>query len=144
MPDFSHLKRFDVAPTATAEYRMTLILMDGKIPSLTVSPATEANKPYFAGVLKRQRTRRGSNVVSHGALIEQRNEDRSAYAKHVIRGWSGIVDADNNPVEFSYENCLDFLRALPPSVFDDLRLFCQNDANFQDEDLFDVEAASKN
>lgn len=131
MSKFAHLQNLHVAANATAEYIFYGI--DGH-PVLTVHPATEANKPYFNAVLKR--TSRTAKMLRAGGemnaeqLKEARVEDRELYPKHVVRGWSKVVDSELNEVPFSVEDCEEFLTAIPDYMFDDFRTFCGNPRNF--------------
>ena len=143
MVDFSHIKALEVAGDRTAE--MTLFQLEGE-PVLVLAPATENNVPLFNAALRRQgqvasMARVGASNVN--TIKEGRAEDRELYAKHVVRGWRNVVDTDGEAVPFSKENCLDFLRALPIRMFDDVREFARNPLNFVDE-LPDTEAVAGN
>jgi hypothetical protein len=126
---FDHLKKFEVSKDAV---RYDLDQLTGGM-YLMVRPATEANKGLLSESLKRvnarpQRARRAK--VSAEKLEQTRDEDRQLYAKHVVEGWGNVRDSDGKVVEFSKEEVLDFLTALPDWVFDELRAFCTDPNNF--------------
>jgi len=140
--DFKHLEKLDVKGK-TADY--TLYQIAGE-PKLKLKPATEANKTYFNSVLKR--SRRNVRAVQAGAinqsmLEDNRKEDRELYPKYVIVGWDGVKDSSGNSVEFSEENCSDFIAALPDWIFDEVRDFAGRSSNFFGETI-DIEEKAKN
>lgn len=143
MSKFSHLERFQPSVDKTVAYR--LFQIEGE-PILHMKQATDANKPYWNGVLRRNsaavRRLRGGNLNA-AVLEETRDNDRELFAKHVVTGWEKVVDTDGQPVVFSQEDCLEFLRALPNWVFDDVRSYAADAQNFV-EDSTDSEALSGN
>lgn len=145
MADFSHLKALDVVASSVAEYTFHQITVNGKTPVLTVSPATDANKPYFNALLKRSakssRQVRSGNINT-GLIDENRDEDRELYPKHIVKSWSGVVDANGKDSAFSASNCVDFLSAIPNWVLDDFFAFCREPANFAE--LMDVKTKGGN
>lgn len=144
MAQFDYLKKFDVQGGQTAEFKMHAL--DGT-PTLTVRPALESNKAYFNASLKSSRSnmrsiRNGS--VTAGLLDETRDTDRALYAKHILTGWSGVVDTKGKPVPFTHDVAAEFLAALPTWLFDELREFCGTPSNFIADDQVDTEAVAKN
>ena len=140
--DFSHLKQLDVKNKTAS---CPLYQLAGE-PVLTVKAATEANKPYFNAVLRR--SRRNIKAVQAGAInpamiAENREEDRELFPAHVITGWTGVLDARGEEVPFSREACAEFLQALPDWIFDEMRNFAGNAANFTDT-VIDVGGKAKN
>lgn len=138
--DFS---KYAVSSTKTAQFEFLAI--EG-IPTLTVKPATEVNKPFYNNLLRRgknaarvQRTR-GMNA---DMVAQYRNEDRELYSKHVVTAWKGVKDKDGKEVPFSADECQAFLTAIPDHIFDDLREFVTNEGNFVDDGV-DIETTSKN
>lgn len=136
---FDNVKKQQVSGASTKEYELFEV-MDGA--SLIVSPATRSNKAYFASLFKMgagfQRRAASGNITPE--LAEKaRNLQKPIYAKHVIKGWKGVVgtndDGEEGPVEFSTENCLELLKALPNFVFDGLLEFCENEANFSEDEI---------
>lgn len=131
--DFSQLSKLQVSNDRTAKY--TFYQIEGE-PTLDVAPATEANGPYFNALLKRAKgtvRRMRAGGVNAGMLAENRNDDRDLYPKHIVRGWSSVRSSKGSSVEFSVENAKDFLEALPNWLFDELRTFCNDPANFVGE-----------
>lgn len=134
MSRFSHLSTLDVPSTLTA--RCVLYQIKGE-PYLLVKPATESNKPFFNEQLKR--ARRVARAVGSGAITakivgDNRDDDRRLFPKYIIEGWGGVNDTQGNPVPYSQEACSEFLAALPDWLFDQVREFAGNNANFLGDD----------
>ncbi len=145
MVDFSHLKQLDINAGVTAEYTIHQITVNGNSPTLTVSPATEVNKPYFNALLKR--AGKSSRQVKAGKMTSDmldssRDEDKDLYPKFIVRGWQDMTDAKGKLLEFNVEDCKDFLDALPNWIFDDCRAFCNEIVNFTE--VMDIEVVAKN
>lgn len=145
MADFSHLKVLEVTDDKTARYTLHQITVNNKTPTLIVAPATEANKPYFNALLKRsgksvRAVRAGS--VNTGMIEDNREDEQELYPKYIIKGWEDMIDAKGKDTVFSVAECVDFLNQLPNWIFDDLRQFCGNPANFTE--LMDVEINAGN
>lgn len=140
MPNFASLKKLEVTSERTAWYELFQIEgTDEGPPRLLVAPATEANKPYYNALLRRQQrnatvTRLGR--VTAAVLEANRDDDRELFALHVVRNWERVTEdpapgeTEPKPVPFSVENCREFLRALPNWLFDDLRMFAMNPLHF--------------
>jgi hypothetical protein len=130
MVDFSNLKRFNVSPDSIVPFRLTQL--DGE-PVLQVAPATEANKTYFNALLAqtkeslRELSQKGASAES---VELQRELAKELFAVHIVRGWSGVLDVAGNEVPWTRANCVAFLDALPGWIFDRIRDFCSNSANF--------------
>jgi len=144
MADFSQLKQFDVSSDATASYSMGQIATGDFIPTLTVKPASDANKLYFNAALKGSAKNRRAlkGQITSALLDETRGEDIERYARFVVVGWKDVYDADGDAVPFDQQNVRDFLNAIPAWVFDDLRAFCAEPTNFVD--LVDAEDTAGN
>jgi hypothetical protein len=143
MPKFNRIQQLRVNPDRTAT--MTLYDLEGE-PQLELAPATEANKPYFNALLKKQRKNIGrarARNFSAGMTKEARDNDRELYATHVARGWKRVKDDDGNDVSFTVENARAFFEALPDHIFDEVRLFATDPHNFVSEGV-DVEELSGN
>lgn len=144
MSDFSHLKSLDVASAETVEYPMYQI--EGE-PVLEIAPATEANRPYFNAVLRRSRKNiralQASNM-SAGMIASNRAEDRELYAVHIVKGWSKApVDAEGKEAPPTPDNIRAFISALPDWIFDDLRVFAGNPANFLEDGITEAPETGK-
>ena len=143
MAKFSHLQGLQLADTK--EFELHQISVNGVSPVLVVKPSTESNKPFFNKVL--QRMGKSARMLRSGKITpamsaENRKDDRELFPKHVIVGWSNVLDTDGTIVPYSQEECANFLNALPDWIFDELRAFCNDPANFSE--TVDVEVAAKN
>lgn len=142
MANFSHLKSLNVSGTTVVEY--PLYQLDGNA-ILHLASASESNKGYFNALLRKAgRTAQAvkANAVNANTLKQNRDEDRVLYAKHVLKGWSGILDADSTEVPYNEENGEEFLQSLPDWLFDEIRNFASNVRNFIDSPI-DVEDKGK-
>lgn len=143
--DFGNLKSMEVKGSSTAPF--TFYQIEGE-PVLHVSPATEANKPYFNELLKRNTNRRVQAALRSGkfttSMIEEnRKNDRKLFPQLVIRGWEKVKDSTGEEAEFNLENVTAFIQALPDWLFDELRNFAGEPLNFV-ETLLDSEETSGN
>lgn len=141
MVDFSNLKQLDISADKTALY--TLLPLKGS-PKLILSPATADNKPFFNDALKRSRNTQKSKTVNSATVDAIREADRVIFSEYIVKSWEGVTDKSGEPVPFTKENCLDFLKALPNWIFDDLRIFASSIENFVDYDQSEEEEAIKN
>lgn len=136
---FDYLKDQMPKRDETREFDIYAFTINDKFPVLNVVSATVANKPYFAGLLKNAASRSRSASDESDQL---RENDYSLYSRHVVTGWSNVVDEDGEPVPFTKANCEEFLRVLPEFLFDELRTFCGNASNFTE--VVEIEARAKN
>lgn len=98
-------------------------------PVLLVTPATEANGPYWTEELKRAAQRDSRDEAED--IILSREDDIVLFPKHgVVCGWYGVVDVEGNDVPFSVEDCSAYLRALPSYAFGRLRMYVRQARNF--------------
>tara|TARA_R110002167_G_C12707228_1_gene655168 strand:- start:61191 stop:61640 length:450 start_codon:yes stop_codon:yes gene_type:complete len=138
MADFTHLGKLRVQDDATAEY--TFFRIAGE-PTLTVRAAHESNRDFFNAALKRskaamRRSRGRKNQMPTQEMIEQaRQEDIVLFAKYVVVSWTGVIDAEDQDVEMTPEVCAQFLDAIPPDMFTELRAFCLDIENFREDGL---------
>ena len=140
MTDFSQIQKQVGEPGGTVRY--TFFEIDGA-PWVDIVSATEYNKAYFNDLLKLQRRNRRAirtGNVSVDTIKQNRHEDLSLYAKHIIKGWGNVQDSDGKTVVFSKEVCADFLKALPSWIFDDLRNFAADPLSFHMDGESDEEA----
>lgn len=145
MVDFSQLAVLEVGQQ-TVDYEVYQIAGE---PILKLLPASESTKPYFNALLRKsgKKVRAMQSSRFSGAMIkENRAEDRILYAHHIIKGWSNVTDANGQAVEFSAENVLDFLNALPDWIFEEIRRYASDIQNFinEGEESLDVEEVAKN
>jgi hypothetical protein len=148
MTDFSNLSALKITEEASAEF--TFFGIAGE-PSLTCRPATQENKPFFNAVLAKnkqaQRKLKGRRAQAPTAatLAEARVADIELFVEYIVIGWSGVQDAKGKDVKFSKDVCRQFLEAIPGDMFDELRVFCLEIANFREEmDTEELEELSGN
>jgi len=137
MSKFGHLQKLAVTGESTVDF--VFYAIDGS-PTLEVAPATKANKPFFNAVLKKGkeaqrklRARRGQ-MPTQAQLDEVRRQDADLFVEYVVKGWRNVVDQEGEPVEFSAQECREFLLAIPEDMFEELRDFCMETANFRNVD----------
>ena len=108
MADFSQIQKQVGEPSGTIRY--TFYEIEGE-PWLDIVSATEYNKGYFNGLLKRQRRNRRSirtGNVSVNTIQNNRKEDLGLYAEHIVKGWGNVMDSKGKKVSFSKAVCADF------------------------------------
>lgn len=133
MVSFDNVKKLHVKGDATSDFRFTDIPGE---PVLRVRPATKSNPAYFNESFRRTRkTTKGlmRGDLSQDMLDEGMKVDRALYPLHIIVGWpTPPLDAEDKPAPFSTENVAAFIEALPDDLFQKLRNYCGDDANFRD------------
>lgn len=142
MVDFSHISSQAITVSAKAQFKFYALK---GTPEITVRPVGETNSGYQNAVLRNARKHQSvvaSRTISLAVVKEYRDEDRKQYAEHVVVGWSSVVDKDGKAVPFSKAACKELLDALPDDMFDELRRFCQDMANFRE--VVDTDETSKN
>ena len=150
--DFSHLRKADVQQGDTAAY-----VMDDLDPSphLVVKPALSINPAYFNKALKLPGFTKTGKKMTAASLTKTRDADRELYPMHVIESWTkGVYEKKLgkdkkmhwHEVPYSLEACQALVAELPWYVFDALRVFCMDVANFRDDldDPVDVEERAGN
>lgn len=134
MSDFSHLGAQKPAGDVALPYTFADIVQDAGSPVIYFLPATEDNKPFFNDNLRNAAAkgggRRRNKALTEGAVKKARDEDRVAISKHCAKSWENVVDAKGVPVEFSQEEVLGFLKAIPDWMFDDLRVWLTDPTNW--------------
>lgn len=141
MVDFSHLQKLDVTEASEAEYVFDDIPGE---PSIWFRPMTDANADFLnervrlaveraEAAQKETKAQRRKRVLSAEQLEDDREQDRILMARTCALRWGNPPkDVDGNTPEFSEENCLAFLRALPNYMLDPCRGFVSNVYNFID------------
>lgn len=152
MPDYSHLRKLDVTDESEAEYTFGDIVVgrgpDGAAvhPSIFFRPMVDANKHYLNERI-RLSSERAERATKGGKkdkvqqladrLDEDRETDRVLIAKTCALRWgTAPLDVDGNAHDFSFEECLAFLQALPNYIFEPLRNWVTNPYNFVDPDAY--------
>lgn len=156
MSKFGHYTKQGVTADATSLF--VFRHLEGT-PSLTCRPATRHNKAYTDAAKKNQAwlSRLARAGASKQADIQAREIIARMFADTIVTGWPvPPTDTDGKEVEFSTDNCYDFLMAIPDYMFDDatgnvdsIVRFCSNPLNFSgiDHELVDeedVEQLAKN
>lgn len=141
MPDFSHLRKLEVTEQSEAEYVFDDIWGE---PSIWFHPMTDSNPQYLnervrlaveraEAAEKETKKQRRAKVLSSDRLEDDRELDRILMAKTCAVRWGTPPrDVDGNEVEFSEQNVLDFLRAIPNYMLDPVRGWVANPYNFVD------------
>ena len=146
MGQFDHIKK-KTETSETVRFEMPEI---GRDCYLIVAQATESNRPFFNALLRFQNAhRRGFRQARQGQLNadqmdQELSRDLSLYREHIVKGWGGINDGDGNPVEFTKEDCRDLFEAIPNSLFNEIRVFCQQPMNFLTAAAADYTGTAKN
>lgn len=136
MADFSNVKAYQRVNEARRYTFDEIQLGDGLPPVwLDSLPATQLNAPYHNEWLRRLTERREQSkgtLKVDGALMDaSRAEDRELLARHCAQAWGNVVDAKGKSVEFSADEALQFMQALPDDVFDGYRAWVMTPANFR-------------
>lgn len=146
MANFDHLKTLEVGGKTTAKYPMHNITVNGMSPTLILSPATDANKPYFNTLLKRASkavTAIRAGVMTAEMIEDNREEDRELYPEYIVKNWINMLDGETGKdVPFSAKEAKAFFKHLPNWLLDDLRVFCSNPSNFAE--IMDIKTQAKN
>lgn len=132
MSKFGNVAKLKIDAFQTAEFEFWGIEgMEGA--KLIVSPATSANPAFYNpfATAQNELARRTRGKVTGTVLFKTLKLARPLFASYVIRGWSGIVDSAGEAVSFSTVDCIDFLTALPDSLFNEVFAFCQDEGNFR-------------
>ena len=123
----------------------------GEGAGIIVAMAGESNVDYFRAVLKQTPSDKGSRKKKKNEVVEispaevkkQRGIDRNMFGKHVVKGFTKIIDDKAVTVVFNEENAITLMNALPDWLFDELRTYCTNVSNFTDFEI-DVDEKVKN
>lgn len=156
-PDFSHLKQ--AATQETAEYEIYELEGIAEECPVLIVRGTADNAPYLTALKLRR------PEISRAVTKQQRKNkrlrpgdlaadllgpiDKEIYAGAVVIDWRNVANVQKEPVPFTVENCKGFLAALPNSLFEGLRIFCNDVRNFRvnpdgEDDDDDAEDAAKN
>ena len=132
MGRFSKLRAAGVAPDAVRAY--TFHDLTGG-PTLQVAAATQSNRDYFNAALTAAAGKATpGRKVTVTSLADDRETRAKLYARHVVRGWSSVVDDAGAPVPFSADACEEFLVELAKPetafVFNEFVAFIEEERNF--------------
>ena len=148
MADFSLYAALGVDDATHAEYVFHTI--PGS-PSIWCAPATDTNKAFenerlrlLAIDMEAAKERKGPapELPTAEENAAGREKDKVLLSKTCCKKWgTAPYDVNGGQPDFTEANCLDFLRALPPFLFDPFRLWCINPRNFVKDSA--IEALSK-
>ena len=129
--NFGYLKQIDVKEDTTAEFPIVDLTNEEYEPRLVVV-CSRTCKPLLEQSAKQATKNRGRRKTSNQNINfdKLRREDREIFIEHIIKDWKEVYDGQGNPVTFSKAACTNFINALPDYIFDELRGFCLNPANF--------------
>lgn len=132
MANFTHLNALKVTSENVMDFEMPEL---GPTAVLKLCSATEGNKGYMNGLLRltgntKGARRRKNKDVDADAMNEMREHDKALYPSHVIVGWKGVLDAESKDVKFSVKEVVELLEQLPDYIFDEVRAFANDPANF--------------
>mgnify|MGYP001565451742 CR=1 FL=1 len=132
MADFSQLRKFAVDPGAVADFPLWMVVdADQPVPVLRLRSATLYNAPFYNESMRRagMRMRVGGDLAKRDAAL--REEDRTLFAEFVLVGWDHVYDVHGAAVPFAASEALDYLRAMPDTLFDQVRYFARDESNFR-------------
>lgn len=135
MVNFKHLEKLHVSQEDTEIYIFTGIM--GR-PRLRVKHAGECNHDFLNAALKenkkfkRQNRGRTDQEITEASIVSARKQDIVLFAKTVLVDWFDVVDSQGNKVDFSVDNAIQFLEAIPSDMFTDLKEFCLDIENFRE------------
>lgn len=155
MGDYSHLQKLEVTQETEAEYKFTDIVVgynpdgSGIHPSIWFRPMLESNALYLNERIKLSTERadrmaasnkdKGKDKVQQlvDRIEEDREQDRILIARACgIRWGTAPLDKDGKAHDFTPDECLSFLRAVPSYAFEPLRSWLSNPYNFIDQEAF--------
>lgn len=158
MGKFSKLRKLNV--DGGRPVRFVIHELEGN-PVLRVLPATQANPAYMAyqveeaakranRLIKAEKDKRTKDPTEVEVKPEDvlkgmennRREVREVWAGVVVVGWERVLGDDGKPVEFTIEDCRDFLESLPDDIVDRLYPWCGDAGNFRPD--VDPTALAKN
>lgn len=155
------MSKYNYSATAISEETTKEYIFSGVEgqPSIVIAPAHDANKRFLNYRMQKtveltQQIKAGTSPTvaaeeTTESLIKRAEEDREydrgliAFACAVSWGKSPPVAMDGSTPDFSPEECLDFLRALPIEDFDPLRNYANNLYNFKPRPKVTREDADK-
>lgn len=141
MADYSHLAKLHVTEQSEAEYVFDQVWGD---PSIFFRPMVDSNPDFFNERVrlaiaraeadeKKSKKDRREKILSSERLAEDRAQDVILLATTCAVRWGNPPrDINGDQPEFSPEEVLAFLQALPSYMIDPLRGWATNPHNFVD------------
>lgn len=141
MTKFANLAGTELTSESTADF--TFYDLPGE-PWVRVKIGGDLNRGYFGALLATQskaRKRLLKGKIDADMLERNRLLDRKLYPIHLDGGaWGGWIDDETGKeVAYSPEGFKELCEQLPADLFDELRGFCNEPANFREEDEPDVD-----
>lgn len=135
MSRFSNLRKVGVQAEATRTF--TFHELAGE-PTLVVASATQANREYFNAALAVAREKASpGRKATVSTLADDREALAKLYARHIVRGWSGVRDDSGAEVPLSVDACEEFLGVLAAPelahLFARFKDFVEEESNFTAE-----------
>lgn len=136
MSKFSHVKELAADKEAVREYEIVGI---ASMPNAVLigRPASRRANPLYQNAVLKVSTTLQRKMQSAGDKVAVLNSGKDAtrkpFADFVLVGWRGIIDSDGKEVKFTPEDALDFVKALPDYLFDEITFFFETESNFAAE-----------
>lgn len=130
--DFSNLDPLRVDKNAEQKFTfLDIYLTDQPVWLMSRCADTDYNDEFNNEIMRRTAEKAGKKRVETADLIQTaRDNDLELMARTCITGWGEVADAKGKAVGFTVENCIEFLRALPPHIFDRYRAWVTVPDNF--------------
>lgn len=139
MADYSHLKKMEVQKDATVEFEFyeldtsPVLLVKCTVGNDEYQKRIRAERePLERKLKKKTKSGRKRQNLNTDLMKLLREPDRRHYPGSVVVGWSTNKDANGDEVEYSDDECEQFLAALPDYLFDRLRYFVIEPKHFTD------------
>ena len=155
MADFSHYTAQAVTDATTTEYSFVALYGD---PSLVVAPCSKENLPFYINSLRRNLiesagreeagTIKVADQTAESIIAEEQAAmaaDRDDIGRFCVKGWGKKppIDSTGKTPEFTQEEGMAFVAALPPEQFTPFRNFLRNVYNFTPRSPLDDDIIEK-
>ena len=132
MANFTQLQALQVTSANIRDFEIPEL---GVKAVLKLRSSNEGNSGYMNGLLRLTGQSKGARrqkqtEVTAAALEDMRNHDKELYPEHVIVGWENVLDGAGKEVKFSKEEAASLVAQLPGWLFDEIRAFANDPANF--------------
>lgn len=144
MANFTQLKALQVTSKNVKDFDFPEL---GAKAVLKLRSSNEGNSGYMNGLLRltgqsKGSRRRKATDINAQAMDDLRDHDKELYPEWVIVGWEGVLDGKGKEVEYSVDEVKSLVGQLPNWLFDEIRAFVNDPANFVDQ--IDSEEIGKN
>lgn len=118
-------------------------------PKARICLRPQTDKRYQSAQLQLAANRARSATKKRGAVTVQdlqsdRDEDRDLFPRYLFVHWTDVLDDEGEPVEFSVDHAVELCEQMPDWLFDRIRAFTNQPANFLDEPVPDAGELAKN